>query len=167
MAEAPATTAGAEGTSDKNRNTEQFTQTHTDCHGHNYQSFLIAARGVMPLKAQECPAGRLAHFQKNWTLIKKDRWVLVLYRIPLNTPSDSKTTSATNESVPGGHNADRVVKTDSKTSSDGGHNASRGCIPLYPFISVQIGRGQHPVINLKPHNCFVQITISRWRESTT
>ena len=25
---------------------------------------------------QECPAGRLAHFQKNWALITRDRWVL-------------------------------------------------------------------------------------------
>ena len=46
---------------------------------------LIMARA---LQVQECPAGRLAHFQKNWALITRDRWVLDTvkgYHIELHT----------------------------------------------------------------------------------
>ena len=81
--------------------TETMNNSHTDIQftkditANHCTKSLIAARGVMPLNAQECPAGRLAHFQKNWTLITKDRWVLDTvkgyHRIPLNTPSDSET----------------------------------------------------------------------------
>ena len=65
----------------------------------------------------------------------------VPYRIPHNTPPDSEAAPSTNESVPGRHNADRIAKTNNKTSSDRGHYASRGCIPLHPLPSTQEGRG--------------------------
>ena len=65
----------------------------------------------------------------------------VPYRIPHNTPPDSEAAPSTNESVPGGHNADRIAKANNKTSSDRGHYASRGCIPLHPLLSTQEGRG--------------------------
>ena len=80
----------------------------------------------------------------------------VPYRIPHNTPPDSEAAPSTNESVLGGHNADRIAKTNSKTSSDRSHYASRGCIPLHSLPSTQKGRGPTSVINLKPLNCFVQ-----------
>ena len=68
----------------------------------------------------------------------------VPYRIPHNTPPESEAAPSTNESIPVRHNADRIAKTSSKTSSDRSHYASRGCIPLHPLPSTQEGRGLMP-----------------------
>ena len=125
-AEAPTTTVGAEGTSDQNRSNEEFTHTNTVYQRHNCQSLYkkpnsskgcdaLASAGMSSRKAGTLPK-KLGTNNKGPVGPRYSKGVP--YRIPHNTPPDSEAATSTNESVPGGHNADRIAKTNNKTSSD-------------------------------------------------
>ena len=115
----------------------------------------------MPLQVQECLAGRLAHFQKNWALIIRDRWVLDTvkgYHIEFHTtphqtwrPQPPQMSQSWEDIM-----QTELQKLIAKQAVTEVTMQVEGVFHSTLFLVPKKDGGQRPVINLKPLNCFVQ-----------
>ena len=123
---------------------------------------MIVAMGIMPLSVHASPAGRLAHFVKNWEQLTKDRWVLSTvrgYYIDFtSTPHQSRRPHPPKFN----QSQEQLIQQEVETLLMKGAVTKLRTPPMGGFYSTLFlvpkkDGGVRPVINLKQLNAFLEV----------